>query len=78
MAGETEQYERVCRNEFTELHTKLDRMDEAIRGNGKPGIQRRIDRLEMVQAIRSRVTWLVVGACVTLIATGVWRHFLGG
>ena len=74
----SDQYERFCKAEFAGLSVKLDRLDEAIRGNGKPGLQRRLDRLEVVQAIRSRVTWLVVGAAVTLIATGVWRHFFGG
>jgi hypothetical protein len=33
----SEQYETVCKGEFASVHTKLDRMDEAIRGNGKPG-----------------------------------------
>ena len=78
MAGEAEQYERVCRNEFAELHAKLDRLDEAIRGNGKPGLQRRLDRLEALEAVRSRLTWLVVGAAVTLAATTAWKYFFGG
>jgi hypothetical protein len=39
-------YDRVCKGEFAELHAKLDKLDEAIRGNGKPGIQLRLDRLE--------------------------------
>ncbi len=46
MNDESTQYETICKGEFGELHAKLDRMDEAIRGNGKPGIQLRLDRLE--------------------------------
>ena len=38
MTGETEQYKTVCKAEFQAMHGKLDKMDEAIRGNGKPGI----------------------------------------
>jgi hypothetical protein len=71
-------YERFCKGEFAGLSLKLDRLDEAIRGNGKPGILRRLDRLEALEAIRSRLTWLVVGAAVTLGATAAWNHFFGG
>ena len=74
----TSQYERFCKGEFAGLSMKLDRLDEAIRGNGKPGIQRRLDRLEALEAIRSRLTWLIVGAAVTLGATVAWNHFFGG
>ena len=52
----------ACRAEFGELHAKLDRLDEAIRGNGKPGINRRIDRLEQAEIGRSRMHWIIVGA----------------
>ena len=78
MGCETAQYEAVCKGEFAELHAKLDRLDEAIRGNGKPGLQRRLDRLEMAEAMRSRLVWLVVGATVTLAATAVWRYVFAG
>ena len=69
----SEQYEAICRGEFQELHTKLDKLDEAIRGNGKPGIQLRLDRLESAQATRNRLLWLIVGAAITLAVAGVWK-----
>ncbi len=72
------QYERMCKCEFASVHAKLDRMDEAIRGNGKPGIQLRLDRLETSHANRSRVLWLVVGAAVTLVVSAVWQKVIGG
>jgi len=78
MACEDDQYEQVCKQEFLDLHTKLDRMDEAIRGNGKPGIQRRLDRLEMAEAVRSRLTWLVIGAAVTLAVLALRTYVFGG
>jgi hypothetical protein len=78
MGCETGQYEMVCKGEFGELHAKLDRMDEAIRGNGKPGLQRRLDRLEMAAAVRSRLAWLVAGSAVTLAATAVWKYVFAG
>ncbi len=35
MNEESTQYETICKGEFGELHTKLDRMGEAIHGNSK-------------------------------------------
>jgi hypothetical protein len=75
MCPSSEQYEQVCKAEFGSLHAKLDRMDEAIRGNGKPGIQLRLDRLESARAVRSRLVWLIVGAAVTLAVGGLWKFF---
>ena len=51
--------------EFAAIHRKLDRLDEAIRGNGKPGILVRLDRLEQDAKRQGKLIWLVVGAGVT-------------
>jgi len=78
------QYERVpacpadrCKGEFSAIHAKLDRLDEAIRGNSKPGIQLRLDRLEAAEAVRSRVLWIIAAGTVTLAAGAVWKLILG-
>jgi len=73
----SEQYKRVCKGEFASVHTKLDRMDEAIRGNGKPGIQLRLDRLESSEAVRSRLLWIIAGSTVTLALSGLWKLVIG-
>jgi len=73
MCPSSEQYEKVCKGEFASLHVKLDKLDEAIRGNGKPGIQLRLDRLEGNESRRSRLLWLIVGAAVTLAVGGLWK-----
>jgi hypothetical protein len=73
----SEQYERVCKGEFASIHTKLDRMDEAIRGNGKPGIQLRLDRLEASEAVRSRLLWIIAGSTVTLALSALWKLVIG-
>ena len=78
MCPNSEQYENVCKGEFAEIKGKLDRLDESIRGNGKPGIQLRLDRLESAHAVRSRLLWLVVGAAVTLAVAGTWKLCIGG
>lgn len=66
-----------CRTHFESIHRKLDRMDEAIRGNGKPGIQLRLDRLEQDARRQGRLIWLVVGAAVTLAVSSAWHAVLG-
>ena len=73
----TEQYETICRGEFAEIHAKLDRLDEAVRGNGKPGIQLRLDRLEAAEAVRSRLLWIIAGAAVALALSALWRLAIG-
>ena len=74
----SEQYENVCKGEFAELHRKLDRLDEAVRGNGRPGIQLRLDRLEAADRSRSKLLWIIVGAAVTLAGSSVWQKVVGG
>ena len=74
----SEQYEDTCKGQFGELHVKLDRMDESIRGNGKPGIQLRLDRLEQDAKRQARLIWLVVGSAVTLAASAAWHAVFGG
>jgi len=66
MTCNSEQYENVCKGEFAELHTKLDVIDVALRGNGKPGIQVRLDRLEQEKLSRSKVTWFLVGIAASV------------
>ena len=78
MSGCDGQYERVCRNEFASIHAKLDRLDEAIRGNGKPGIQLRLDRLEAAERCRAKLIWIIVGAAVTLAVMAIWKQLFGG
>ncbi len=73
-----QQYERVCKDEFAAIHVKLDRLDEAIRGNGRPGIQLRLDRLEATDKSRSRLIWIIMGSAVTLAGTAVWQQVFGG
>jgi len=78
MCDGTGQYERVCKGEFQAIHAKLDKMDEAIRGNGKPGIMLRLDRLEMSEATRRRLLWIIAGSVVTLAVAALWKLVIGG
>jgi len=78
MNGCEAQYENICKGEFAAIHAKLDRLDEAIRGNGRPGIQVRLGRLEAAERSRSRLIWIITGAAVTLAASTVWQRIFGG
>jgi len=62
MSGCSEQFEQFCKPQFDAIHVKLDKLDEAVRGNGKPGIQLRLD---------------IVGSTVTLAVGAVWKLILG-
>jgi hypothetical protein len=73
MTGETEQYKTVCKSEFQAIHGKLDKLDEAIRGNGKPGIQTRLDRLERFQ----HFIWFVCGAAISAGIAAAFHAFGG-
>ena len=72
----SEQYEDTCKGQFGELHVKLDRMDESIRGNGKPGIQVRLDRLESSERSRSRLIWIILSVAATLAVSSAWQAIL--
>ena len=77
MCSDSDQYDRVCKGEFASVHVKLDKLDEAIRGNGKPGIQLRLDRLEAAEAVRSRLMWIIAGSTVTLALGAMWKLIFG-
>jgi len=66
-----------CQREFRVLFEKLDRLDEAVRGNGRPGIQARLSRLESAEAIRGRLLWVIASATVALAVGALWKLFFG-
>ncbi len=64
-------FRAACEGEFEEIHRKLDRLDDAVRGNGRPGIQLRLDRLEQDAKRQSKLIWLTLGAVITAAASGI-------
>lgn len=74
---ELEIFRSACQRQFQELHHKLDRLDEAIRGNGKPGITLRLDRLEQAARRQSRLIWLILGSGITTAASGLVSWMVG-
>ena len=59
-----------CKNEFRSIHTKLDAIDEAIRGNGKPGINTRLDRLEHFARFLCFLTGLLLMGVISSLMKG--------
>lgn len=55
--------------EMVSVNKKLDRVVYAIEGNGKPGLNVRVDRLEQSHKLGSKFVWLVIGAIVSAGAT---------
>jgi hypothetical protein len=75
-----DEFRQHCEKQFELLHQKLDRLDEAIRGspgNGHPGIKVRLDRLEQDAKRQSRLIWLIIGAIVTSITSGLVAWITG-
>jgi len=63
--------EKHCQQQFDILFEKLDRIDVAIRGNGKPGIIVRLDRLEQSAKSQAKIIWLLVGAVAAGLTTAI-------
>ena len=57
--------------QLEEIVHRLDRLDEAIRGNGQGGIKTRLDRLERSAKVQSRLAWLIIGAGLAAAASDV-------
>ena len=68
---------KQCQTQFESIHDKLDRLDEAIRGNGRPGITVRLDRLEQDAKRHVRWVWLIAGSAVTALASAVVAWVIG-
>jgi len=73
-----EHLECDCQHEFAAIHAKLDRLDEAIRGNGRLGILLRLDRLESAEAVRSKLLWIIAASVLSLAVAAVWKLVIGG
>jgi hypothetical protein len=63
--------EKHCQQQFDILFEKLDRIDVAIRGNGKPGIIVRLDRLEQSAKSQAKLIWLLIGAVAAGLTTAI-------
>ena len=68
---DSQQYDRICKQEFAEIKDAITSLDRAIRGNGGPGLNTRIDRLEQAEAKRGKIMiGVIVAVCASAIGLG--------
>jgi hypothetical protein len=72
-----DEFRAHCQKQFEVIQGKLDHLDEAIRGNGEPGIKLRLDRLEQDAKRQSKLIWLIIGAVVTSVTSGLVAWLTG-
>ena len=70
----SEQYTDVCRSEFAAIRRSIEKLDESIRGNGKPGITTRLDRIDTAARGLSRLVWLVIGSSLSIIVAIIMKN----
>ncbi len=60
-----------CESEFADIKKALASIDTALRGNGVPGIKQRIDSLERLAGVLTRLIWIMVIASSPLLVATV-------
>lgn len=61
-----------CAAFFDEQREWMQKLDESIRGNGKPGLNVRVDRCEQYNRSVSKWMWIIAVAVVTALANSVF------
>jgi hypothetical protein len=68
----------VLKAETLATHKAINKLSDAILGNGKPGLKTRMDRIERSHGWISRIFWIVItGSLLSFIGWGV-KKLLGG
>jgi len=63
-------------SQLDDIERKIDEIDKAIRGNGKPGINLRLDRLEQRYKSKARVLWnVLIPIAVAVVTAFVVKGF---
>ena len=65
-----------CADRFDRIDNTLEGIDLALRGNGKPGLKQRVDRLEEAHGTLRKVLWGIIAALTPFAAAAVWKAFL--
>ncbi len=70
-----DQYNNICKAEFSEIKEMIKGIDDAIRGNGKEGLSTRIVKLESLSKV---LIWLAIALSLPVIGLAVQavaKHF---
>ena len=71
MSTEAERFSSVCKPQFETLFTRVNALDESVRGNGKPGLNQRVRDLERCETWRGKVFWMHIGAVISMLTAVV-------
>ena len=61
-----------CRHQFDSITGDIKRIRESLCGNGKPGYNVRIDRLEQERASKTWLERIVIGGVIVMMLNGLW------
>ena len=67
MNAEADRFVSVCKPQFETLFTRVNALDESVRGNGKPGLNQRVRDLERCETWRGKVFWMLIGAVISML-----------
>lgn len=59
-----ERWSQVCEPALKRIEARLERIDDALNGNGREGLNVRVARVEQGQ---SRIWWIIAGAWAALL-----------
>ena len=69
-------FEKHLEKMESSLTAKLDKIDEDLRGNGKVGMNVRLDRLENSKKLMNRWFWIIISAMVPTFI-GIYLSWAG-
>jgi hypothetical protein len=61
-----------CEDLFKMIFERFDKLEEMLKGNGKPGITVRLDRVESKVNTVAKLAWVTVGVIITAIVKGLF------
>lgn len=60
---------QALRDDLADIKARIERIDHAVRGNGRPGLNTRVAILERFRDGASRLVWLVIGSAVAAVCS---------
>lgn len=60
---------QALREDLADIKIRIERIDHAVRGNGRPGLNTRVTILERFRDGASQLVWLVVGSAIAAVCS---------
>ena len=68
-----DEFQEWCQGQFHKVHSKLDSLDESLRGNGRKGVNQRLCSVESFIAFRKKLEWALAVSIVGLAVLQIWQ-----